>query len=343
MLTKKDQQRARVIFDLLKNASSRAVVEEFLKGESIPHTAATWDDLYTKRIFPALEEGQLTLSKLRDVLRDADENGRQHIFVYSCSVANAKLLLGSKRIDAILKELGVDHVATAPLDLDMPSSPQFVDFRHTVRTSDGAKGFIVKIVETRETTKFIGITHDAQNSRMSKVYSVTKKRAVSTATLYDTGELELRIASQDNSTKYLKNVSALWSRINKIFPKSVFKEVSLSKAKKKIWADRKNLSATVRYSTSLARNEFGYKMQISGTLQGDNLSTDKGSEKAMDSFLSAQGEVSGSNIYFIIPGSATLREIHTLLSGEDNEFAIPVACTAMEYEYVRGQIFQLNS
>ena len=106
--------------------------------------------------------------------------------------------------------------------------------------------------------------------------------------------------------------------------------------------DRVALADEIRYSNSTAKNDLGAVMQISSSSQEDNLSSDDGSMAALDSFLAGDGHVTGTNVYVKIPGTVAKREIHLLISGDVNEFAIPVACSAEEYSYVRGKIITLN-
>ncbi|MNZ95780.1 hypothetical protein D3C78_1149480 [compost metagenome] len=157
------------------------------------------------------------------------------------------------------------------------------------------------------------------------------------------GLLELRIASQDNSTRYTELVRDMLLRIRKFIPHDGFSMVSLSAAKDKILKDRTQLSSEFRYSNSTAVNDLGAVMQISSSSQEDNLSSDNGSMAAIDSFLARDGHVTGANVYAKIPGTDPQREIHLLLSGDVNEFAVPVACSAGEYSYVRGKVISLNS
>jgi hypothetical protein len=63
---------------------------------------------------------------------------------------------------------------------------------------------------------------------------------------------------------------------------------------------------------------------------------------AMESFLGHEGHVTGTNVYIKIPDTEPPREIHLLLSGDNNEFAVPIACSAGEYSHVRGKIISLN-
>jgi len=343
LLSHEDAQLAQVIFRLLKQATSQQVVRDFLKANDVRTSAANWDDLFTRRIQPALEDETLTVKQLRSLLQEVEECGKQHTFLFACDPAAARAILSRRRIQGLAAERGLAALLTNPLDLELPDAATVVDVRLIgPEGSDQLAGLVVKQVETRETKVFVGEQHDAAAGTMTRTYSITKKRAVNVAYLNADGMLEMRVASQDNKTHYHDNVASLRGAVVPFIPRDGFGAVSLSKAKDRLWEDREALSEEVRYSNSSARNDFGYTMNVSSSAQEDNLSTDGGSTAAMQSFLDGDGHIIGANLYVKIPDTDPAREVHLLISGDVNEFAVPVSCSARDYEHVRGKILALN-
>ncbi len=343
MLSHEDAQLAQVIFRLLKQATSQQVVRNFLKAHNIRTSAANWDDLFTRRIQPALEDETLTVKQLRSLLQEVEECGKQHTFLFACPPDAARAILSRSRIEGLAIEHGAQALLTAPLDLELPDSATLVDIRLIGREGvDELDGLVVKLVETRQTKVFMGELHDADAGTMTRHYSITKKRAVNVAYLNADGILELRVASQDNKSHYHDIVASLRAGIAPFIPRDGFGVVSLSRAKKRLWEDQETLSDEIRYSHSSARNDFGYTMSVSSSAQEDNLSTDGGSTAAMQSFLNGDGHIVGANLYVKIPDTDPAREVHLLISGDVNEFAVPVSCSAGDYEHVRRKILALN-
>ena len=343
MLTSEEAQVALTIYKLLRNATSQEIVKDFLRSKQIPVSASNWDDLYTRRIDPALQEGVISVADLRTLLRDVEECGRQHTFLYRCTPDHALALLGSARLRAVLTDAGLLGLLSDPLDLELPESPTIVDIREI--PADQYSGFpslLIKVVETRTKKVFLHDLLDKEKKTFSKIYSYEEKRAVNIVRLYADGLLELRIASQDNSTQYHDNVNALFGIVSKIIPPGSFTEVLLGAAKNRLFNDRKNLVNEVRYSNSTARNDFGYSMNLSCSSQDDNICDDSGSTAALESFIEQDGQIIGTNIYLKINGTNPAREVHVLISGASHEFAVPASCSMGDYEYVRRQIFDLN-
>ncbi len=343
LLSLDDVEVSQVIFRLLKHATSQQVVKDFLKKKNIASSAQNWDDLFTRRIQPALNDGVIAIGELRDLLREAEECGRQHTFLFRCAPERAIALISQQRVEGIAAEEGLSPLLTTPIDLELPDTSTIVDVR--LDLSNGAqqpRALLIKVVETRTTKALLSETTDMVAGRMTKTYAVTKKRAVNIAQLNENGLLEFRLASQDNQSRYHDNLRALRIQVSKFIPLGGFEMVSLSKAKDRLLEDRATLAGEVRYSHSTASNDFGFSMQVSTSSQEENLSTDDGSMAALESFLANEGHVTGSNIYFKMPDTEPPREIHVLLSGEVNEFAVPVSCSTGDYMYVRGKILSLN-
>ena len=344
VLSDDEKTLAKLLFGLLKNATSQHVVKDFLRLKGIPISAQNWDDLYDSRIEPALVAKKIAVSDLRALLQQVEEYGKQHTFLFSCDKTRAAGLLSPTRIKSIAADEGLANLFANPIDLELPDSPTIVDIR--LNQPDPTKppaSLTIKVVESREIKRFASEVKDPVTGDLVRRYATTKKRAVNIVHLDHTGFLEFRVASQDTQTKYEDLLRSLKNKVRKFLPLDGFTETSLSSAKTKILLERDQLADEIRYSNSTARNEFGSVFQISSSSTDDSLSSDEGSMNALDSFLAEDGHVTGANIYFKLPDSDPPRELRLLISGEVNEFAVTVACSAGEYEYVRGKVIAFNS
>lgn len=339
MLSAKDLLIAETIYRLIRSSTSMNVVKSFLKGKGLTFSAGSWDELFTDRIKPPLVSGQIKIDELRTLLQEVEECGRQHIFLFKGDPVRTLQMVNPQNVLRKANQMGLQGLIGSPIELELPKKPTFVDIRIIVNNKKSK--LIVKQVETRTTTKYLHSTFDKVTSQMSKVYSVLEKRAINIACLHSDGLLEIRIASQDNSTKYEKNVRTFFHSLAPLIAYGEFRAIGLHKAKTKIWEDRKALSKEIRYNNSVAKNDLGIQLNISTATYDENLSEDAGSENALQAFIDEDGQVTSSNIHFVVP-SVPEREIHVLLGGDLNEFAITAACTTEDYEYVCGKILSLN-
>ena len=331
----------RVLLVLVERATSIAVVRDFLKSRNLPHSAASWAELQTKRIVPAIEEGKITLSDLQALLSRTEGFGRQHIFLFTCPTERAKLMMAETRVRKFLLEKGNCQFGQSPLVVDLPTQPTFVDTRF--EEIKGEKSMMLKEVEKRTSKKLTSETTDEAAMTFTKVYKVEHQRAINVARIWENGLLEIRIASRDNTTRYHDDLAQFFHRLQPIISREEFKEVSLIQLKNNLWKKRADLQNLVKFSTYTLRDDEGISLRANAALSTDDLAGSERIAKSLAEFHSDASYCSESNIYFkIVADDEIVKEIHVLLNGENNEFAITAAITEEEYEYVLQQVLEHN-
>jgi hypothetical protein len=69
---------------------------------------------------------------------------------------------------------------------------------------------------------------------------------------------------------------------------------------------------------------------------------DSGAAESIDKFRGHGAHCDSSNIWFRPVEGIFTREIHVLVSGLSNEFAVTANCTRTEYEYVLNELRTCN-
>ena len=326
-------ERLRLLLTLIERATSIAVVRDFLKSRDISHSAASWEELRTKRLVPAVEEGKIQLSDLQALLRRTEGFGRQHIFLFRCPAERAKMMVAEARVRELFLEKGVGQVGDDPLVVDLPSQPTFVDARFAERGN--VKSMTLKEVEKRTSKRLASETIDETAMTFTKVYRVEPQRAINVVRLWSDGLLEVRIASRDNTTRYRDDLAQFFHRLKPIIARDEFTEISLNQLKKNLWVKRVELQKLVKFSTYTLQDDEGMSLRANTVLSTDDLAGSERIAKSLAEFHSDTAYCSDSNIYFkIVEDAEIVKEIHVLLNGEDNEFAVTAAITEEEYEYV---------
>jgi hypothetical protein len=327
--------KAETIAKLLPNLTSLGVVSEFLKSKQLHHSAGSWEEMYTKRILPALRQNKLSIKDLIRLLGDAEEFGRAHVFLYRAKKEDIANSVRPDRIKSVCQKLGQSDVLKTPLVVELPEKPTLAEIR--AEDSLGHQCWVFKIVETRREKKYLGET--IQGNVLRKEWEFHDYRAVNVARLHASGFLEVRIQSHaNNSTQYSGDVSAIWKALKEFLPHSAFATFPLAKAKKRLWDNRKGLKDRIRFSDSVLRNGLGNTLIAStGAEQGD-LFSDSGAAGSIDHFLKHGAHCDSTNVWWRRREDVTGREIHMLLSGLENEFAVTAYCTRTEYEYVLNEL-----
>ena len=143
--------------------------------------------------------------------------------------------------------------------------------------------------------------------------------------------------------RYDADVTEAWEITAEILPHEDFEEESLAHAKSSLWKNRKLLK-DVQYSGVKVRNQKGNVVVFSTGEMDANLSTDSEFSSAIDTVYSKESSCERSNLRFLHEDGAALpsRDIHVLIGGRVNEFAIPGLCSKDDYEYALGRLLQHN-
>ncbi|MYM85727.1 hypothetical protein GTP91_00880 [Rugamonas sp. FT82W] len=328
-----------LVIELLRQTTSLDVVRKFLAARNLKHSAGSWDDLKNKRILPALENYEISYEDLIQLLRSAEESGRQHIFLYHCNEAVVSDLMNRDRIKSLLVQRGLDSLLKAPKIMQQPVTPEIVDVRWTTANID--LNLCVKEVELRVFSKFLGEEKHGENTH--RVYGTIKQRAVNFAKLHRDGLLEIRMASLENSTKYESNIRRFWDNVGELIPRRLFSEISLSNAKKKLWTDRDELSSLVRYTDTVLRDDYGNVLRAATGPDAGDLKDHIVVGESLDHMLNNDDSAycDGTNFWFKKNNDLSA-DVHVLLNGDLNEFALPANCSEEDYVYVLNHVRTLN-
>ncbi|WP_370981016.1 hypothetical protein [Agaribacterium sp. ZY112] len=331
-----------LLFNLIREAATLPEAREFLAQNGLPRSASTWNTFFQERVVPALEGGNLKLSDLHQFLRETEEHGRQHVFLYKCSPTTANDLVTTKHLTEALKTIGKEGLLESPAILELPESPELVDARIDSRES---KDFLVlKIAETRITRKEAETS--SENGRVTKIYDEVKTRATNIVRLSQNGLLELRIASHSTNDAYKAAHDHTLSIISDIINFDSFNEVSLSAIKNRITlADEGELDDILIESKSSIRNGQGNCLTAATGNPTATLKSDKNIKGAIDSFSTDDSYCEHSNFWFIErDGESTPNSpINVVISGHPNEFRLGRKVTMENYEYTLATIWKLNT
>jgi hypothetical protein len=330
--------RTEAVLDLLADATSLEVVSDFLRKKGLRHSAGSWKDMREKRLQVYLDDFSISLDELVQLVSSAEESGDQHVFLFQGNADHAVQMMDRDTAHARLRAAGLEHLINGPDMERTPATPTIVEVRWEAAEVD--LNMVIKVAEVR--TKRILERERTINGKYVKIYSDKKVRAVNVAKLHRSGLLELRIQSHDNSNKYDGDLTRFMRIINSFIPSARFTEISLSKAKDTMWAKREELRELIRYTDASVIDEQGNRIQAATGSDQSNLS-DSAAGKSVDFVLKedANAYCSDSNIWFL-KSDKLPNQVHVLLNGASNEFAIPRKCSAADYNYVLSQIRHFN-
>jgi hypothetical protein len=341
-----DYARVTQIFKLLKQTSSIGVISGYLKSKGLVHSASSWDELFTKRIEPAFLKNEISLEELLELLRNAEESGRQHVFLYKCKQTTAVELLDRQKVRKALVAKQMAGLLGSPLLLDLEdiSKAQIVDVRWTTTNKGVDVSMTVKIVAHRHVNELSSTVTNADGSIL-KLFTPVKRRVVHVFRLHRDGTLEVRIASHATSTRYEEDLRHLRDMVEFLIPAANFKPISLTKAKERLWVDWEALSDRVRFVDSTLKNDEGYMLRGISSSEGGNIKSNSATTESLEMFRKSDGYCDAQNIYFLPCGEPPKpsKQTHVILGGAIHEFAVPANCSHIDYEHVFDEIRTLNA
>ncbi len=328
-----------LLYKLIQSSTSIAVVSDFLKRKQLTHSASSWDDMFALRLDPALADSKISIAELVDLLRTVEEVGSQHVFLFKCKPETATELMDRRRITEALASLGLSQLLTSPNLYDFPEKPSIADVRWVTTTQDTE--LVIKEIQTKEHYKLASIKHTSDG--MLKEYTKLQERGVNIGRLHRNGNLEIRIAARTGSMSYRDDLLFFRKRIENLIPMIGFAQTPLRNAKDALWNSRALYDGRIRYSEIAARNDDDYVLKATGGSLDSNVSSNQASVNSLQSFIQTEGRCESFNLWFSKAHTPSKRDVHFVLSGEVNEFAINSNCTLEDYEYVLSELRALNA
>lgn len=329
---------AKRILKLMESVTSLSVVGEFLKTKELAHSAGSWQDLEEKRILPALRSRKITLKDLNQLLAEGEEFGRSHVFLYQATKSDVERCMDPKQIAKTCERLKIEDALREVIIEELPDKPRITQIRP--ETVGSRCAWVFKIVEKREERNLI--EESTEGDTVTKKYRIRFVRAVNVAKLHESGMLEIKIQSRQNSNQYDTNISQAWTQLRDFLPTNKFAELSLRRAKARLLDDRISLKSKIRFTDSTLKDTNGNTIIASTGAETEDLFEGSSVGQSLDQFQKHGAYCDSSNIWFRERDGTIAREIHVLLSGRGNEFAINGSCSRTEYEYVLNELRAIN-
>ncbi len=330
------------LLDLLEASSSLSEVSIVLKAHSIP-TSGTWKQI-RERIVPAVKAGKLPDSAVFRLLRDSEEYGGQHVFLYETTKTNAANLVNDETLAKRLGTLGRNDLLKEPDLLSRAGSRALADAR--IETGPSGRALVLKAVEARIFYKLQNQYDEKGGQFRIKRYQRHEVRSVDVLRIHSDGFAELRIHAHDLSADYSDQVTNAWHFFAHFASRFQFNDKSISKAQQNLWKSKAALKNVLRYSDSRLRDTKGTVLTAATGAHQDSLFDDEKASKSIDAFWDDDTVCDKSNLWWLKTsdelGSVPSRPVHTVMAGSPNEFTVPGTCNREDYEYVLAQIRKAN-
>lgn len=332
-----------IAFDLLRKHSTLQTVGKYLSDKALPSSSPSWPVLF-ERLVTLLGDGRLHRSDILRMLRDAEEFGRQHIFLHSCSRKNAMELINETTLSVNLAKLDLSEIMTKPRIVGKSKGLQLVEARIDTPKKGMMRSLILKAVDVNSYRERESKVIDGD--REIETYLWQHDRVVDLISVREDGLLEVRIQSRRNAVNYEELADNIFTKTTGLIERIKFQPISLAKARLTLIQKRSQMGHMVRFADNQLRDKYGNSISVaSGSKQQELYTKGSASDKAMDGFLSVGTPTCDEIDCFWLTRKGSPEpsvELHMLIAGANHEYALTAQCDRKDYEYALAQILNLT-
>ena len=319
----------------IRKRTSRSAVKAYLREKNVPFSAKNWDLLIENRIKPALEKGLLADNDIRELLREAEDFGHQHVFLFEPSSKNNKpeALIKVSLIEQKLKKVGLSSVVDSVKIVGMPAKPEIVDIHYDTDYLS------IKVVEPR---LIILEEREAQDDGSTLLRKVRKKvRAVSVVKAFQSGLMEFRVGTYDGTPDYSAVVEKLWRLIEEILPRNMFREKELLRVRRKFTVNPSDtVKSIVRIRMTKGEDGGGVRYSFIAGRPADDILNHANVVEGIGSIAGSRKSRPGTtSVGFTKQADGfPSRELGVSFLDNVNEYIVRLNCTRREHEYIQSKI-----
>ncbi|WSH27287.1 hypothetical protein U8P75_23970 [Rhizobium beringeri] len=272
------------LFKLIERQGTLEQVSNFLRQHGLPFSGGSWKDMINLRLRPAVVNGKLTADRLLDLLRQTEEHGSQHIFLFDLVQGRSIGHLFDATLPTTLQASGFPPLGHVSI-VDMPASPKIVE----VRLESGAvRSILFKIVEKRAT--FEKVSDKTANGQMVVTYAEVPYRAVNMLRISESGTAELRLQSHTDAMSYNGLAEAVFKILSPVVDRLDWKDHKLDKFKSNLLDNSKRSTMMQIFGLrhTLHTNVEGNRLTAAAGMPGASMYDDPEVVASVDRFLKKQ-------------------------------------------------------
>jgi hypothetical protein len=293
--------------------------------------------LINSNLADALSSGAISRDEAYDLLRQAEENGNQHVF-YFRRTAKSSL---NPTLDAVGRTiLGADWKKQVPRSTTVEREYVIADLRATNKND-----WILKSYGQQTITRYGRLT-TIEGQKYLPVHEDTM-RVVLVAQWRHPGLLELRVPRDESRRRITHWLATIWSKIGKALPQSEFQPWDLVTVRRKlIEREEENSAVYSARDTRFLDSDQDSRASFEGHGDAYNLFAKLEYLDAAKNLIKAGDVCTHLGIKWLRQPNQAVpsREIHTLLMGErvPNEMVVVGHCESADGDFITQKLRQYS-
>lgn len=329
-----------IVTRLLRKNSSLSATSAYLKNKELRSSAGSWEEMREERLKPELAGGKLDRLDILRLLQDAEEYGRQHVFLFRADPHTTASLLSPASLRGSLVKMGIEELYDKERIVEMVPGLQLVGMRH--ETDGKGTAFVAKLLNVRKYMEQNG--KPEINGKHRTIHQVEKEdRAVDIFRLRTDGLTEVRIQSHRNAVNYADEAEEVFAKLTGIVDRMKFPDFSLMKARRFLLENGPKLTNEYAFGAGVAKTKKGGSVSLGAHVFGQGMfdGGDDEMEGALETLKQkAGGRLNCDNANCMLKKQTTgpTADIHIYVGGKNNELSIIPHCSKADYQHVLAKI-----
>jgi len=333
------------LFSLIDNFCSGEQITNLLRiyqgTEGIKLTAPSKEELIKVNLGNAIDARIVPIEKVYDLIREAEENGSQHIFYYIPAGVPKPLGLADigQRLwgETWLKKTKFPRVSLDEGKFVFSDLRLFLPERKPL-------DWVLKVYGHEFTDHATDIVKELSDNRYTREFIREERRIVIVVRWNNPGILEIRLPRLTDSRKQLKAwLELTWQMIAPAINPNLYTKWDLSKARAKMISEQRKNQKLYRCSHSRVRDGFQNVASFEcGAPQGDLFASEGVVESVKRLIGSTDGECTQLRAAWLSKETETIpsRDVTTLIGQptDANEVLFTAQCTSRDVDYVTDQL-----
>lgn len=303
-------------------------------SEEVRVSAPKKDVLIEKNLRTAVEAGAIPLDKVYNLIREAEENGNQHIFYYRRTGQPGTLDEVATRLWGANWQEKMDLPRADLVEDDFI----FADL-HPWNASLKPLDFVLKIYGHEFIDKYTNVIKPLGDNRYSHEFVKEEKRIVIVVRWNNPGVLEVRIPLTESKKRRMEYLQKTLLLIAPAFPPNEYAPWKLAKARAKMIAEQKTQEKVYHPSHTRVEDEAHNIGTFECHDPQGHLFAEKRMVESVKSLIDG-GECLNLRVHWHMGNNPyPSRELSTLIGhGESNEIVVGGYCKSGDVDYVTDQL-----
>ena len=334
------ESELKIAVKLLKKNSSLTVTSAYLKSKDLPSSAGSWEMMRDERLKTAIDDGDLDRLDILHLLQDAEEYGRQHVFLYQTDPNTVASLVNPGNLRARLKKMGIEELFDKERIVEMVPGLQIVGMRHEQDSKGSA--FVAKLLNVRKYMEQEG-KPEVNGKRRTVHYTEQEDRAVDVFRVRADGLTEVRVQSHRNTVNYSEEAEEVFGKLTGIVDRMKFPDLSLAKARRFLLENGPKLTKEYAFGAGVAKTKKGGSVSLGAHIFGQGMF--EGGDDEMEGALETLKQKAGgrlncdnANCTMKKQASGPSADVHIYVGGKNNEIQIIPHCSRVDYYHVLTKI-----